>query len=157
VTPAPSLALELPPHDRRVLAVEEVVRGDPALLLGRRLLRFDLDGACALGRAKRLEVRRAFIHACEALRRTFGATVPGLALPAREAEAPHRAARRLLALCEGRPMKAPVRRLAELAYGAVLSDRPLSGARYFAHHLWRVTRRRLQRRLPGLFPIAWAG
>lgn len=55
------------------------------------------------------------------------------------------------------PRDTPRATLERIAFQALLAPSPPAGARFLAHHLGRIARRRIQRTLPALTPPDWAG
>lgn len=119
----------------------------------------EIDGRRAreLARAHRLE--NAFLFCCEGLLRLLGVRARGVWDGGRT-RAIRRSrfslASRLASVGERRATKDPVRRIAELTYEAVLSDRAATGAHRLAHHVWRVSRRRAASSFPRLLPREWS-
>jgi len=55
------------------------------------------------------------------------------------------------------PRDTPRATLERIAFQTLLAPSPPAGARFLAHHLGRIARRRFQRALPALAPQDWAG
>lgn len=70
---------------------------------------------------------------------------------------PRRLARRIRRAHQAGPRDTPRATLERIAFQALLAPSPPAGARFLAHHLGRIARRRIQRRLPSLTPPEWAG
>ncbi|MGE0708473.1 MAG: nucleotidyltransferase family protein [Planctomycetota bacterium] len=79
-----------------------------------------------------------------------------LALPD-PAGARFRLARALAGRVHGWREDGPPATLGRVGFQALLGPGPLAGARFLAHHLGRIARRRAQRALPGVTPEEWSG
>jgi Uncharacterised nucleotidyltransferase len=112
-----------------------------------------LDWAAVAARAEALRAAPPLAFALERAR-DLGAPVPRGLLPGPGARA--RLAERVRRFALGRPEPSPWFTGSSLAFHALLCDRRVGAARYLAHHLGRIARRRVRRWLPGLAPEEWS-
>ena len=116
----------------------------------------ELDWDLVATRARTIGVMAAFTLACDMLRRRLGVAIP----PAATAHAPARISRRIVArFVDGRiapPAPGPLVTLRQLLAMAALCDSASASARFVAHHVARLARRRMRGWLPALTPAEWA-
>jgi hypothetical protein len=117
----------------------------------------DLNWPRLFALAEAAKVGVALSFTVEMLQRRLGFSVPAAKRSALRHSSRWPAAARLLRMCEQLPPESPPSKLSSLLLQALLCDRWGSAASMVHHHLWRVSRRRLQRYFPSLVPSNWSG
>ena len=122
------------------------------------LAQVPLDPILVASRAEALGAGPAVALACAALA-DIEPDSPALDVLRALLPAPRRLplAARLRRAHQRGPRDTPRATLERIAFQALLAPSPPAGARFLAHHLGRIARRRFQRALPALAPPDWAG
>jgi hypothetical protein len=115
----------------------------------------ELDWPGLVRRAQALGVTRALAFSVHVLRRRLRVERAVAQLP-QEGCRRWNAATCLLSALQCTPPASPLFTAGNVVLQALLCDRPGTAARHLRHHCWRILRRRLQSRLPHVFPRKWA-
>ncbi len=116
-----------------------------------------LDWTQVAARARALGVLSVVAFTCRLLAERLDAPAPSAAALGANAGIRWRLADRLLPIVMKPTVRSARENFESLVFTALLCDRALTGLRLVQHHVWRTTRRRIQRLLPALVPADWAG